>query len=369
VTDGALARVTEKVLAGERLDASDGLILYATSDLTGLGALAHHARTARHGRTAYFVRNQHVNYTNVCNKGCRFCSFYAKAGPASSPDRPGAAAYVLTPDQVQAALVRYADAPITEVHMVGGIHPGLPYAYYLDILSAVRASRPDVHIKAFTAVELRQISEVAGKPLSVVLAELRHAGLSSIPGGGAEVLCDRVHDALYPAKLTPDEWIETSRAIGQAGLPQYATMLHGHIETADERIEHLERLRDLQDETGHFLAFTPLSFRPEGTDLANLPGPTALDDLRAIAVARLMLDNIPHIKTFWVMITEPVAQIGLLYGADDMDGTVEEYRITYAEGRPGDVRQALRPEAMVRLIAEAGLVAVERDGTYGAVRT
>jgi aminodeoxyfutalosine synthase len=203
----------------------------------------------------------------------------------------------------------------------------------------------------------------------VVLSELRHAGLSSIPGGGAEVLCDRVHDALYPAKLTPVEWIETSRAIGQAGLPQYATMLHGHIETADERIEHLERLRDLQDETGHFLAFTPLSFRPEGTDLANLPGPTALDDLRAIAVARLMLDNIPHIKTFWVMITEPVAQIGLLYGADDMDGTVEEYRITYAEGRPGDVRQALRPEAMVRLIAEAGLVAVERDGTYGAVRT
>jgi len=362
VTDDRLLPLAEKVASGARMDRDDGLLLYESPDLTAVGAMANLVRQRRFGRRTHYVRNQHINYTNVCNKQCRFCSFAAHG----DPERAGA--YVMSPEQVRESLIRYADAPISEVHMVGGIHPGLPYAYYLDLLAAVRSVRHDVHIKAFTAVELYQIAAVARKPIGSVLEELEAAGLSSVPGGGAEVLCDRVHDSLYPRKLTPSEWVEVSREIARAGLPQYATMLYGHIETVGERIDHLLRLRALQDETGHILAFTPLSFHPEGTGLAHLPGPTALDDLRAVAVARLMLDNIAHIKSFWVMIGADVAQMGLWYGADDMDGTVEEYRITFSDEKPGDVRQALSPTAMEALIREAGLEPCERDGVYREVR-
>jgi aminodeoxyfutalosine synthase len=361
IADTALLPIAAKVLHGERLSFSDGCVLYGTDDLTGVGALANVVRERLHGRTVRFVRNQHINYTNVCNKQCRFCSFAANI-PVGGP-RP----YTLSVRDIQAALLRYGDAPITEVHIVGGIDPRLPFSYYLDLLRAVREIRPDVHIKAFTAVELDQIARVSGLSLPDTLAELKKAGLSSVPGGGAEVLSDRVHRELHPCKLTPGEWLDIARAIARAGLPQYATMLYGHIETIEERVQHLILLRDLQDETGHLLAFTPLSFHPEGTDLAHLPGPTALDDLRAVAVARLMLDNIRHIKTFWIMNTPQVSQIALSYGADDMDGTVEEYRITFAEGRKGDVRQALSAEAMMRLISEAGFTPVERDGMYREV--
>ncbi len=359
--DPALRGIAEKVAACRRLDAADGQLLYETDDLTGVGALANSVRQRLHGPRVWYVRNQHINYTNVCNKQCRFCSFAANIG------RGGPAPYSMSPDDVRAALLRYSDAPITEVHIVGGIDPRLPYSYYLDLLAAVRSVRPDVQTKAFTAVELDQIASVAGKPLPEVLAELREAGLSAVPGGGAEVLSDRVHRLLHPCKLTPDEWLDVARAIADAKLTQYATMLYGHVETVEERVEHLIRLRDLQDETGHFVAFTPLSFHPEGTGLEHLPGPTAMDDLRAIAVARLMLDNIPHIKTFWIMNTPEVSQVALWCGADDMDGTVEEYRITFAEGRSGEVRQALSADAMEELIREAGLTPVERDGVYREV--
>lgn len=362
LTDPALQPVAERVVRGERLTRQDGLLLYATDDLTGVGALANAARERMHGRRTWYVRNQHINYTNVCNKQCRFCSFAANIGGG------GPQPYTMAVDEIRDALLRYGDAPITEVHIVGGIHPHLPYSYYLDVIRAVRAVRPDVHIKAFTAVELDQIAHVAGKPLADALMDLKDAGLSSVPGGGAEILSDRVHALLHPCKLTPDQWLEIARTVAQAGLPQYATMLYGHIETIEERVDHLLRMRELQDETGHLLAFTPLSFHPDGTRLSHLPGPTALDDLRAVAVARLMLDNVPHIKTFWIMNTTPVSQIALWYGADDLDGTVEEYRITFAEGRRGDVRQAMSAEAMVNLIEDARSVPIERDGLYREVR-
>ncbi len=361
LADPALHAIADKIGEGTRLNAADGRLLYETDDLTGVGALADLVRQRLHGTRAYYVRNQHINYTNVCNKHCRFCSF------AANPGRGGPQPYSMTPEQVRGALLRYSDAPITEVHIVGGIDPRLPYSYYLDLLAAVRTVRPDVQIKAFTAVELDQIAIAAGKPLAEVLLDLKQAGLCAVPGGGAEVLSDRVHQLLHPCKLTPRQWVEVSRAVARAGLTQYATMLYGHVETIEERVEHLLRLRYLQDETGHLAAFTPLSFHPEGTALDHLPGPSALDDLRAVAVARLMLDNIPHIKTFWIMNTPEVSQIALRYGADDMDGTVEEYRITFAEGRYGDVRQALSAEAMVTLIREAGLEPVERDGVYREV--
>ncbi len=361
IADSRLLPILDKVCAGERLSGEDGLLLLQTPDLTGVGTLASIVRQRLHGRRTYFVRNQHINYTNVCNKHCLFCYF------ARSPKDGGPEPYTLSADEVRRALERHGDGCVREVHIVGGVNPRLPYHYYLDLLATVRSARPRACIKAFTAVEIAQIAEAAGKSVSQTLAELKDAGLTAIPGGGAEVLSDRVHAELHPRKLTPDEWIAISREVAFAGLAQYATMLYGHIETDDERIEHLLRLRTLQDETGHFLAFTPLSFHPEGTYLEHLAGPTGQDDLRMIAVARLMLDNFPHIKTFWIMNTPPVSQIALSYGADDMDGTVEEYQITYEEGRFGDRRQHLTSEQLHRLIREAGYEPVERDGLYRAV--
>ncbi|HSV73233.1 MAG TPA: cyclic dehypoxanthinyl futalosine synthase [Chthonomonadales bacterium] len=356
--NGPLGNLAARVHAGERLGRADALLLYREPDLTAVGALANLPRERRHGSRAFYIRNQHINYTNVCCKQCRFCYF------ARSPRDGGAESYTLSPDEVRFALRRHASTPITEVHMVGGIDPKLPYRYYLELLEAVQAERPGVHIKAFTAVELVQIAEAAGKPLDETLAELRAAGLSSVPGGGAEVMSPRVHAALYPRKLDADGWEEVARAVARAGLPQYATMLYGHMESVEERVDHLLRLRALQDETGHFLAFTPLSFHPEGTWLDHLPEPTGFDDLRSLAVARLVLDNFAHIKTFWVMNTPQVSQAALWYGADDMDGTVHEYEITYPPGEMGRKRQALTRPQLIALIEEAGRTPVERDSLY-----
>src|SRR5215467_3702609 len=225
-------------------------------------------------------------------------------------------------DDVRTALRRHRDVPITEVHIVGGINPKLPYSYYLDLLRTVKEERPEVHIKAFTAVELVEIERVAKKPLIECLEDLKAAGLASIPGGGAEILSERVHAILHPKKIGADGWTAVAREVAKAGLPQYATMLYGHVETLEERVEHLIRLRELQDETQNFLAFTPLSFHPEGTYLDDLPAPTGYDDLRNIAVSRLMLDNFSHIKAFWIMLTPSIAQIALRFGANDLDGTV-----------------------------------------------
>lgn len=361
ISDPALLPILDKVKAAERLSAADGLVLSRTVDLNGVGCMANLVRERRHGERTYFVRNQHINYTNICSKHCRFCFF------AKSPKDGGPTPYTLSTDEVKDSLERYGDAHVSEVHIVGGVNPRLPYGYYLDLLRTVRSVHPNACIKAFTAVELEQIREVSGNSMREVLEELRAAGLTTVPGGGAEVLSDRVHAALYPRKLSPAQWLEVSRQIARAGLSQYATMLYGHIETDEERIEHLVRLRELQDETGHLLAFTPLSFHPEGTYLASLPRPTGRDDLRQIALARLMLDNIEHIKTFWVMSSPSVSQVALAYGADDMDGTVQEYQITFDEGKIGDRRQHLTHDELLKLIRDAGRVPVERDGLYREV--
>ena len=357
-----LTPILEKVLGGERLGSSDLLRLYRHPDLTAVGYLANLVRERMHGDRAYYIRNQHINYTNICNKHCKFCYF------AKSPRDGGPSPYLMSLEDVRGALRRHADVPITEVHIVGGIHPKLPYAYYLDLLRVVREERPGVHIKAFTAVELDEIARVARKDLGEVLEDLKAAGLASVPGGGAEVLSDRVHALVHPTKIGPDRWVEVARAVAAAGLPQYATMLYGHVETVEERVGHLLRLRDLQDEVGNFLAFTPLSFHPESTYLDHLPAPTGEDDLRAIAVARLALDNFAHIKSFWIMNTAQVSQIALWYGADDLDGTVHEYEITYPEGKIGDKRQVLTRQRLTRMIEEAGRLPIERDSHYREVR-
>ncbi len=351
-----LRPLCDKVRSGQRLGFADGLLLYRTKDLTGVGLLANAVRERLHGDRTFFIRNHHVNYTNVCNKFCKFCSFYAKKG--------GPAPYTLSPEQVCERLKRYSHAPITEVHMVGGVNPRLPYDYYLDLLRAVKEARPGVHVKAFTAVEIVEIARVGKKTVDETLADLKEAGLDSLPGGGIEVLSERVHQELFHRKLDGEEWKDVARAAARAGLPQYATMLYGHIETDEERVEHLLQLRDLQDETGHFLAITPLAFHPEGTELEHLPHTTGEQDLRNIAVSRLLLDNFAHIKSFWIMNTPAVSQVAQWYGADDLDGTVHEYEITYADDAPGEKQQALTVRRMMDIIREAGRTPVERDSLY-----
>lgn len=348
--------IAERVFAGERLSRGDGVRLYG-ADLHAVGALANWVRERKHGDLTYFNVNQHVNYTNVCNKLCRFCAFQRLPGQEG--------AYVMKPDEVAEKIRAQLDEPVTEVHMVAGIYPKLPYEYYLDILRAVKEVRPGIHIKAFTMIELMQIARRAKKPLAEVLPELVEAGLGSCPGGGAEVFADRVRDEGYDKKNTGDEWIDTARTVHQAGLHSNCTMLHGHIETVEERVDHLDRLRLLQDETGGFQTYIPLSFHPDNTEWSHLPGPTALEELREIAVSRLLLDNIPHIKAYWIMLSIPVAQMALAYGADDVDGTVVEEKI-YHEAGATTPQKVLRAE-LVQWIRDAGRIPVERDTIYNVL--
>jgi aminodeoxyfutalosine synthase len=352
-----LADIRDKVLVGERLSSEDGARLYACEDINALGHLANFVRERLHGDRTYFVRNIHLNYTNVCASRCLFCAFHAKEG--------GAEPYVLTPDDLRSRLEEFPWGPLREVHIVGGVNPDLPYSYYLDLLRSAKQAQPQAHVKAFTMVELAQIRRAAGKPMATVLKELKQAGLDCCPGGGAEVFSARVRAALFPRKPTANRWLQIARIAHRVGVPGNATMLYGHIETPKEKVQHLIRLRALQDETHGFQAFVPLAFHPEKTGLAHLPAPTGLQDLREIAVARLMLDNFPHIKAYWVMLSVEVAQVALWYGADDVDGTIVQEQIAHSAG--ARTPAGLRREELIRRILEAGRRPVERDGLYREV--
>ncbi|MCZ6549930.1 MAG: aminofutalosine synthase MqnE [candidate division NC10 bacterium] len=358
VAQTGLADLYGKVRKGERLSYEDGLRLYRTPDLAAVGFLANAIRERMSGDVTYYVRNLHINYTNICNKLCKFCSFYAPPG-----DPRG---YVLSPDDIVARLDEYRDQLIREIHMVAGINPKLPYEYYLDILHAVRGARPDAQIKAFTMIELAQIARAAKKPLSDVLEDFKGAGLACVPGGGAEVFSERVHEELFRAKLDNEGWFEVAREVHRSGLKSNATMLYGHIETVEEKVKHLLHIRELQDETKGFQCFVPLAFDPARTELEHVPVTTGQQNLREIAVARLLLDNFPHIKAFWIMITPQVAQLALWYGADDLDGTVNHYEITHALGTASH-HQVLSHQELLDLISEAGRVPVERDALYNVM--
>ena len=352
-----LGAIRDKVLAGERLGVDEGLRLYACDELPVLGYLANIVRERLNGAATYYVRNQHINYTNVCNKLCKFCSFYVKP-----KDERG---YVLSPDQVAARVAAYAEAPITEIHMVGGVNPKLPYEYYLDVLRAMKEARPAAHLKAFTMIEIAQIQRIAKKPLEEIFADMKAAGLESLPGGGAEVFSDRVQGDLFWTKADSEQWLEIAATAHRAGLPTNATMLYGHIENAEEKAYHLARLREVQDETGGVLCYIPLSFHPERTELEDLPGPTGCLDLKELAIGRLMLDNFPHVKTFWIMNTIEISQTALWYGADDIDGTVMDYEITRKSFEA--TRQRLTQAELLDRIVEAGRKPVERDSLYNVV--
>lgn len=358
IRDPKLKVIGDKISNHERLNQEDGLILYNTYDLLGLGILANHVREEKNGNRAYYIINQHINYSNICRNRCRFCAF------GKDPDDPQA--YQMSLDEIEAKVRERLTDPISEIHIVGGIHPHLPFAYYREMLERIKALRPEVLIQAFTAVEIAHLAELAGTSVSETLSVLVEAGLDSLPGGGAEVFSSRIREALCAKKLSSKNWLSVSMAAHRLGIKTNATMLYGHMETLEERVDHLLALRQTQDETGGFLTFIPLAFHPKNTELDEFNGTTGLDDLKNIAVARLMLDNFPHIKSFWIMIGPKLAQISLSFGADDIDGTVIEERITHMAG--AETAQAMTREEILHLIREAGREPVERDTLYNQIK-
>jgi aminodeoxyfutalosine synthase len=354
-----LGTIAEKVVSGQRLSPADGLTLYQCPDLLAVGALANLDRERRHGNLAYYVVNQHVNQTNICVGGCRFCAF----GRAKGADD----AYLLTLDDIEERVRAKLHRRITEIHVVGGLTQIMPWSYYPDLLRRIKSVRPDVHLKAFTMVELEYLArEVAMKPLPEVIAELREAGLDSCPGGGAEVFSERVHQEIYKGKIGGDEWLATARTTHQCGVKTNATMLYGHVETLEEKVDHLVRLRELQDETGGFVTFIPLAFHPANTQMSDLPETTGDADLRNIAVSRLMLDNFDHIKAYWIMITPKITQTAMHFGADDFDGTVDDEEIAHDAGAATPLY--LPVARMVELIRDAGRDPVERDTLFNVIQ-
>ncbi|PRQ07206.1 aminofutalosine synthase MqnE [Enhygromyxa salina] len=349
------AQIAAKVREGQPLDLDDGVFLYRYPDLLALGGLANERREALHGDKTFFNVNFHINPTNVCVADCKFCSF-----ARLEPDAP--AAYTMSVDEVRQKLVDRLDQPVTEVHIVNGLHHNLPFDYYKDCLRALKALRPDIHIKAYTAVEIHYFAEKYGLSYEQVLRELRDAGLDSMPGGGAEIFAPRARRKLCRGKADAEQWLEVHRAAHRLGIRTNCTMLYGTVETLEERVDHMLQLRELQAETGGFQTFIPLAFHADNNSLAKLPPPTGIDNLRTYAVARLMLHNIAHIKAYWIMIGIKTAQISLSFGVDDLDGTVQEEKIYHMAG--AETPQALSRGDLVRLIREAGRVAVERDTLY-----
>ena len=353
-----LAGIAEKLDAGERLSLDDGVRLFQYPDLHAVGALANRERERRHGAVTYYNYNLRLEATNVCEASCLFCSF-ARLRPG---DRD---AYTMSVEQVLDKVRERADQPLTEIHIVNGLHPDLPFEYYLDLLRGIKRLRPDIHLKCFTAVEIAFFADTYGMTDAQVLESLIGAGLDSLPGGGAEIFAERVRRKICHDKADADRYLAVHRSAHALGLRSNITMLYGHIETAEERVDHMIRTRALQDETGGLQAFIPLAFHPDNNQMRKLPAPSATDTLRVHAVARLMLDNVPHIKAFWIAAGVEVAQLAQWYGADDLDGTVQEERIYHMAG--SRTPEALSTADIRRLILAAGRLPVERDTLYNRV--
>jgi aminodeoxyfutalosine synthase len=357
LNDTRLKPIADKVLSGERLSFADGMLLYRSPDLLAVGWLANHVREARHGDVCYYNVNRHINPTNVCVAHCRLCAF------GRDPNAPGAYTYAL--DEIWQRAEQGVRAGATEFHLVGGLHPDLPFEYFLDLMRGLKQRCPQVHLKAFTMVEVGYFSRIAKLSVREVLVALKNAGVDSLPGGGAEIFSPRVRRIICDHKTSGRQWLDIARTAHEIGLRSNATMLYGHIESEEERVEHLLLLRELQDETHGFVAFIPLAFHPANTALSHLPGPTGFDDLRAIAVSRLLLDNFDHIKAYWIMLTPRIAQIALRFGADDMDGTVIEEKIYHDAG--AKTEEFTSRNELERLIRAAGRTPVERDTLYRPV--
>jgi aminodeoxyfutalosine synthase len=337
--------------------ADDGLALFQSHDLLALGWLANHVREQRHGNICYFNVNRHINPTNVCVAHCKLCAF------GRSPDSPGAYTFAL--DEIFARAAEGAAQGATEFHIVGGLHPDLPFDHYLDLIRGLKQRFPHVHLKAFTMVEVHYYARISKLSIKDTLLKMKGAGVDSLPGGGAEIFHPRVRKIICDHKVSGQMWLQIARTAHEIGLHSNATMLFGHVETLEERVDHLLRLRETQDKTHGFVAFIPLEFHPANTGLAHIPRPSGFDALKTIAVSRLMLDNFDHIKAYWIMLTPRIAQIALGFGANDLDGTVVEEKIYHDAG--ATTPEHLTRAELERLIRAAGRIPVERDTLYNRI--
>jgi aminodeoxyfutalosine synthase len=349
-----LGDIYGKVQSGRRLDMEDGLRLFACKDILAVGSLAHTVRTRLHGNTAYYVMNQHINYSNLCVNKCRFCAFGKEQGDPLAFE-------LLVPQILDKIKERGLDHT-TEIHIVGGCHPDLPLSYYESLLREIKALRPSIVIKAFTAVEIDHFARKEGVSTGDVLQRLKAAGLDMLPGGGAEIFSPRVRTMLCPNKTPGEDWLKVSREAHRLGIKTNATMLYGHIETPEERLQHLAAIRELQDETGGFVCFIPLPFQTANSGLTEIEPSTGVTDLQTMAISRLMLDNLPHLKAYWIMLTVKLAQVALYFGADDFDGTVIEEKIGHMAGAQSE--QALTRLELERIIREGGFEPVERNSFF-----
>jgi len=357
VTEADLKEIEKKVMLGDRLTREEGIALYEVNDLLFLGALARYVKEKKTGNNAYFNVNRHINLTNVCINKCKFCAF--------SADKDDPRAYTMT---FEDAMERALEAPslgASELHIVSGCHPDLPFDYYLNIISECKKALPDVHIQAFTAVEIDYFAKITGLSAREVLEKLKEAGLGSMPGGGAEIFSGRVRGLVCENKASGDRWLEVMKIAHELGIRSNATMLYGHVETKEERIDHMIKLREHQDETGGFQSFIPLPFHPGNTKMSDIRRTTAFDDMKTIAISRLMLDNFDHIKAFWIMLGLKVAQLSLDFGADDLDGTVVEEKITHMAG--AQTEEYIEKEELIRIIKDTGRTPVERDTLYNVI--
>lgn len=385
-----LSGIRKKVLAGKRITEEDALRLFETDDIFTLGALASHVAAKKNGRKAYFIRNRHINPTNICVNRCKFCAFSRSKGQEG--------AFELTIDEIiekigegqqitgkrlrakgnrssrplaisplpLAGDSRSTPHGFSEVHIVGGLHPEWPFEHYLNMIIAIKKHFPKLHIKAFTAVEIDYFSKISGRSLNSTLKALKKGGLGSMPGGGAEIFSEGIRNQLCPEKIPGDRWIEVMEAAHRVGIRTNATMLYGHIEALADRVDHLSRLRSLQDRTKGFQAFIPLAYHPKNTEIEG-SYTSGIDDLKTAAVSRIFLDNFAHIKAYWIMLGEKISQLALMFGADDIDGTIIEEKITHSAGALTGER--LTAEQLVNLIQKAGKIAIERDSFYKTVRT
>ena len=354
----SLKKIEQKVLSGKRLSDEDALKLFNSDDIYTIGRLANHVAQKINGNNAYFVRNHHINPTNICVNRCKFCAFSRSKGDKG--------AYEMSIREIIKKLrSQVGGTKYSEVHIVGGLHPDWPFDHYLDMLGKIRKHFPDLHIKAFTAVEIDYFSKVSGLSLTNILTALKEAGLESMPGGGAEILNGRVRSKICPEKINGQRWLKVMETAHRLGIRTNATMLYGHVEKYKDRVGHMLKLRNLQDKTKGFQAFIPLAFHPKNTNIKGAQYTSGIDDLKTIAISRLFLDNFPHIKAYWIMLGEKIAQLALMFGADDLDGTIIEEKITHSAGALSG--SAMTKSELINLIEKAGKVPVERDSFYNPV--
>ena len=355
--EALLQGIQDKVTSGERVSEEDALALFRSRDIHAVGEIADIANRRRNGDRVYFIVNRHINPTNICVNRCRFCAF------SKSKEEP--LAYTMTMDEIMVRAEEARSQNATELHIVGGLHPDLPFDFYLRMLKTLRERFPELHIQAFTAVEIDHFSRITGLSLGEIIRQLKEVGLGSLPGGGAEIFAPEIRNLICSEKISGDRWLEIMEEVHGAGLKSNATMLYGHVETLESRVDHMRRLRELQDRTGGFQSFIPLAFHPRNTEIAK-GYTTGIEDLLSLAVGRIFLDNFRHVKSFWIMVGPKVAQVSLHFGVNDIDGTVVEEKITHAAGaRAG---QEMTVPELVTMIRQAGRIPVERDTLYNVVR-